>query len=185
MRSKKCVAEKKLTLDFRERICNTFQSHSIAVLLKYMLHCSVRLHYSAWDAQQAYRKTRWPNVISVDVRNFCFSSSLPTSTRAHHPSERLCGTRQFAWKQLCDGHGRALWGMRRLTRCAADSSSQTEHDRNLGVSSSARRNDTQLDFPVLLFVCGLQFLLRPGAIDREPIYDQPININDIDTVRNV
>lgn len=36
-------------------------------------------------------------------------------SRAHHSSERLCGTRQFALKRLCDGHGRALGGMRRLT----------------------------------------------------------------------
>lgn len=59
-------------------------------------------------------------------------------------------------------------------RCAADNSSRMKHDRNHGVSSSARRNDTQLDFLVLLFVCGLKFLICPDVIDREPMYDQPI-----------
>lgn len=177
-----CSRRSWLWLKFSWKNLHTFQSHSVAVFLKHILRYSLCPRYSAWDPAISIQKnalsergfSRHPEFLLQFITTNEYSRASSVRAFVRNETIRMEATLRRTRSSI----------MRNAMsyRCAADNSSQTEHDRNLGASSSARRNDTQLDFIALLFVCGLKFFICL-VIDREPMYDQPIN--DIDAVRNV
>lgn len=127
---------------------------------------------SAYISQREVRnehteKTRHPNVVFLDVWNFCFSSSLPMSTRAHHPSERLCGTRQFAWKRLCTDTVHEECDISSMC-CRQQLADEARSKFWRIIERSSQWYLARLSTAPL---CDLKFSLQPGKIDHEPMYD--------------